>query len=153
MSAFRQVRDLLQWVQSFHEQLGARYLHLADEQQDERMRMALVFLADREDHMRDSIATYLERADENLLETWLIDSQQFGHPPVLERIPRCMGCRDVYDVLANVLTAHQMLRDMYRIRAELAETPTEAELFEQLERSQEVEARLQARDLGRLEMY
>lgn len=104
----------------------------ADKQQDERMRIALEFLAAREALTRDSIATYLELADENLLGTWLIDSQQFGHPTVLKRIPRSMGCRDVYDIRAIVLTAHQMLPVMYRLLAELAETPSEAELFEQI---------------------
>ncbi|MFY0989183.1 hypothetical protein [Halomonas sp. C05BenzN] len=45
--AFRQVKDLLAWIHGFHEQLGAQYARLAELQQDERMKMALVFLGDR----------------------------------------------------------------------------------------------------------
>jgi len=151
--AFRQVKELLEWIVDFHEQLAKQYAHLADEQADERMKMALVFLADREWRMCRSMASYIEDAEPNLLKTWLIDSQDFGHPGVLSRLPRCLGCHDIQDVLANVLTAHQTLKDMYRLRAELAQIPEETELFTRLAENQEVEARLQTRDIARLEMY
>ncbi|WP_163560813.1 2-hydroxyacyl-CoA dehydratase [Halomonas sp. NO4] len=151
--AFRQVKDLLNWVHDFHDTLAKQYAELAETASDERMRMALVFLADREGRMRDAMAAYLQDANDGLLNTWLIDSQEFGHPSVLDRIPRCLGCHDVQDVLANVMTAHQTLKDMYRLRAELAEVPEESELFTQLAEQQEAEARLQTRDLARLEMY
>ncbi|MHB0776071.1 2-hydroxyacyl-CoA dehydratase [Halomonas sp. WWR20] len=151
--AFRQVKDLLGWIVDFHEQLAARYENLADEQQDERMKMTLTFLTDREQRMSRAMASYIEDAHPNLLKTWLIDSQDFGHPNVLARIPKCLGCRDVQEILANALTVHQTLKDMYRLRAELARTREEAELFENLMRNQETEARLQARDIARLEVY
>lgn len=151
--AFRQVKDLLVWIHDFHVRLGEQYAQLAEEQQSERMRMALTFLADRERRMSSAMLAYLEDGDEGLLTTWLIDSQEFGHPSVLERIPRCMGCHDTRDILANVMTAHQTLKDMYRLRAELASIPQEIELFEQLAEQQDAEARLQTRDFARLEMY
>lgn len=151
--AFRQVKDLLEWVHDFHDRLGKQYAGLAETAPDERMKMALVFLTDRERRLQQGMRDYLEDADEGLLTTWLIDSQQFGHPSVLERIPPCLGCHDVQDILANVMTAHQTLKDMYRLRAELAEIPEEAELFQQLAEQQDAEARLQTRDLARLDMY
>jgi rubrerythrin len=151
--AFRQVKDLLVWIHDFHARLGEQYAQLAEEQQSERMRMALTFLADRERRMSEGMLAYLEDGDEGLLTTWLIDSQEFGHPSVLERIPRCMGCHDTRDILANVMMAHQTLKDMYRLRAELASIPQETELFERLAEQQDAEARLQTRDFARLEMY
>ncbi|WP_254276114.1 2-hydroxyacyl-CoA dehydratase [Halomonas sp. 3H] len=151
--AFRQVKDLPEWIHDFHRQLGVQYARLAEAAADERMRMALVFLADRERRLQEGIAAYLEDADRGLLTTWLIDSQEFGHPAVLERIPPCLGCHDVQDILANVMTAHQTLEDMYRLRAELASIPEEVELFQHLAEQQEAEARLQTRDLARLDMY
>ncbi|MFO8045369.1 MAG: 2-hydroxyacyl-CoA dehydratase [Halomonas sp.] len=151
--AFRQVKDLLAWIHDFHEQLSLQYVHLADNQQDERMKMALVFLADRERRMQEGMMAYLGDANEGLMTTWLIDSQEFGHPQILERIPRCLGCHDVHDILANVLMAHQTLKDMYRLRAELSSIPEETELFTRLAEQQDAEARLQTRDLARLNMY
>nr|WP_298249428.1 2-hydroxyacyl-CoA dehydratase [uncultured Halomonas sp.] len=151
--AFRQVKDLLEWIHDFHRELGDQYTRLAETAPDERMQMALVFLADRESRLRDGMAAYLEDADNALLTTWLIDSQEFGHPSVLRRIPPCLGCHDVQDILANVMSAHQTLKDMYRLRSELASIPEEAELFHQLAEVQEAEARLQTRDLARLDIY
>lgn len=151
--AFRQVKDLLTWIYDFHNQLSEQYTTLANQQSDERMKMALLFLAGRELRMRDAMASYLEDADQRLLTTWLIDHQNFGHPSVLERLPLCSGCHDLHDILANVMTAHQLLKDMYLLRAELADMPEEAELFQQLALNQDAEARLQSRDIARLEIY
>lgn len=151
--AFRQVKDLLQWVCDFHGSLATRYNLLATEQGDERMKMTLDFLADREKRMQLSIERYLEDAESEVLNTWLNDTQDFAHPRVLDRIPRCPDCRDVQDILANAMAAHQTLKDMYRLRSELSQIPSEAELFNELMKNQDAEMRLQARDIGRLEMY
>lgn len=151
--AFRQVKELLQWVCDFHQSLSVRYARLASEQSDERMQMVLEFLADREQRMHQAMMQYLQDANPGLLSTWLIDTQEFAHPYVLDRIPGCPDCRDVQDILANVMAAHQMLKDMYRLRSELAQTPEEAELFNELMKNQDAEMRLQVRDIGRLETY
>ena len=84
---------------------------------------------------------------------WLIDTQDFVHPRILERIPKCPDCRDVQDIQANAMAAHQTLKDMYRLRAELAQIPTEARLFDELAKNQDAEMRLQASSIGRLDMY
>ncbi|MFO7550886.1 MAG: hypothetical protein R6W80_05740 [Haliea sp.] len=151
--AFRQVKELLQWVCDFHASLAARYTQLASEQDDERMKMTLDFLADRERRMRQNIARYLEDDKTGVLDTWLIDTSDFVHPRVLDRIPHCVDCRDVQDILANAMAANQTLKDMYRLRSELAQIPSETELFNELMKNQDAEMRLQVRDIGRLEMY
>ncbi|MWJ29508.1 2-hydroxyacyl-CoA dehydratase [Halomonas sp. ZH2S] len=115
--------------------------------------MTLTFLADREARMSRSMASYIEDAEPNLLKTWLTDSQEFNHPGALARIPECLGCTNVQDIHTNVLTAHQTLIDMYRLRAELAAIPEESALFERLAQNQETEAKLQSRDIARLEIY
>ncbi|CAM4210503.1 hypothetical protein VRRI112168_17940 [Vreelandella rituensis] len=151
--AFRQVQDLLHWIVEFHDQLAEQYGELAGSQTDERMRMTLTFLADREARMSRSMANYIEDAEPNLLKTWLIDSQEFIHPGALSRIPKCLGCASVEDIRTNALTAHQTLIDMYRLRAELSAIPEESKLFERLAQNQETEAKLQSRDIARLEIY
>lgn len=151
--AYRQVKDLLQWIVDFHEALGAQYRHLSEEHTDERLKMTLAFLADREQRMSQSVATYIGNTGNEVLDVYLLDSQEFAHPKVLERIPRCMGCHDEWDILANVTTAHQTLKDLYRMQSELAHMPEVKNLFQQLAKNQDAEARLQTRDIGRLDMY
>ncbi|MDO8863625.1 hypothetical protein Q6D67_18185 [Haliea sp. E1-2-M8] len=117
------------------------------------MKMALGFLADREQRMQQNIARYLEDDKSGVLDIWLIDTSGFVHPRVLDRIPHCSDCRDVQDIPANAMAANQTLKDMYRLRSELAQIPSEAELFNELMKNQDAEMRLQVRDIGRLEMY
>ena len=45
--AFRQMKDLIEWIAEFHETLERQYGQLADKQDDERMQMTLKFLASR----------------------------------------------------------------------------------------------------------
>lgn len=151
--AFRQVKDLLLWVMDFHQTLADKYSGLAREQSDERMKMTLEFLAGRELEMHRFMTRYMEGADPALLKTWLIDTQGFVHPRILERIPKCPDCRDVQDILINAMAAHQTLKDMYRLRSELAQVPKEAELFNELTKNQDAEMRLQASSIGRLDLY
>lgn len=151
--AFRQVKELLEWTRDFHRLLADKYTHLAAEHSDERMRMTLEFLADRETRMSQAMEKYLNNDSTGLLGTWLTDTQDFVHPKILDRIPECPDCRDIQDILANALTAQQTLKDMYRLRSELAQIPQEEELFKDLLNNQDAEMRLQARDIGRLDMY
>ncbi len=151
--AFRQVKELLQWSRDFHRLLANKYTRLAGEHSDERMRMTLEFLADRETRMSQSMEKYLNDDNTGLLGTWLTDTQDFVHPNILDRIPECPDCRDIQDILAHAMTAHQTLKDMYRLRSELAQVPQEKELFKELVNNQDAEMRLQARDIGRLDMY
>lgn len=151
--AVRQVKELLLWVIDFHQTLAEKYSELAHGQPDELMRMTLEFLAGRELKMHLFMTRYVEGADPALLNTWLIDTQDFVHPQILERIPKCPDCRDVQDILANAMAAHQTLKDMYRLRSELAQIPTETELFEELAKNQDAEMRLQASSIGRLGLY
>ena len=151
--AFRQVKELLEWVRDFHRPLADKYTRLAGEHSEERLRMTLEFLADRETRMSQAMEKYPSDDIAGLLNTWLTDTQDFVHPKILDRIPKCPDCRDIQDILANAMTAHQTLKDMYRLRSELAQVPQEEELFKELVKNQDAEMRLQARDIGRLEMY
>ncbi|WP_162893703.1 hypothetical protein [Marinobacter sp. Arc7-DN-1] len=57
-------------------------------------------------------------------------------------------------MLKNTLQAHKTLTDIYELRSKLAQNAREAEeLFRELAANQQAEARLQSRDIGRLEMY
>lgn len=48
------------------------------------------------------------------------------------------------------MAAHQTLKDMYRLRSELAQAPEKADLFKELMKNQDVEMRLQPTRAARL---
>lgn len=151
--AFKQLKNLIEWVVEYHEALEHQYTGLAASQPDERMRMALEFLASREAHQAEAMEEYLQDADDDLMDIWLREPPAFVASKVQAGVPPCEGCHDVQDVLKNILHAHQNLTDMYEMRAKLARTPRESDLFSGLSNSQQAEARLQSRDIARLEIY
>jgi hypothetical protein len=151
--AFKQVKDLIEWITEYHEMLEKQYKALASSQGDERMQMALSFLASREHHLAEMMEDFLQDADDDLMDSWLVDSQEFDSRRIPSHIPECTGCDDIHDVHKNILQAHKTLTEMYELRSHLAQSPREADLFRELAANQQAEARLQSRDIGRLDMY
>ncbi len=151
--AFKQLKNLIEWITEYHELLEKQYEMLAEVQEDERMQMALSFLASREHRQAEAMEDFLQDADDDLMDAWLVDSQDFESRHIPGRIPACTGCHDIQDVLKNILGSHKTLTEMYELRAKLAQNNREAELFRELAANQQAEARLQSRDIGRLEMY
>lgn len=151
--AFKQLKNLIEWITEYHELLEKQYEMLAAVQEDERIQMALSFLASREHRQAEAMEDFLQDADDDLMDAWLVDSQDFESRRIPDRIPACTGCHDIQDVLKNILGSHKTLTEMYELRAKLAQNNREAELFRELAANQQAEARLQSRDIGRLEMY
>jgi len=151
--AFRQVKNLIEWITEYHETLERQYQTLANNQKDERMQMALSFLASREHRQAETMEEFLQDADDDLMDSWLVDSQAFENRKIPGQIPACSGCSDIQEILRNILQSHKTLTDIYTLRARLAQNAREAELFQELAANQQAEARLQSRDIGRLEMY
>lgn len=151
--AFKQLKDLIGWITEYHETLEKQYETLAKSQDDERMQMALSFLADREHRLAEMMEDFLQDADDALMNSWLVDSQEFDRQKIPSHIPVCTGCEDIHDIHNNVMKAHKTLTDMYELRSRLSQNTRETELFEELAAYQRNEARLQSKDIGRLEMY
>jgi hypothetical protein len=151
--AFKQLKDLIEWITQYHEMLEKQYETLAGSQDDERMQMALNFLASREHHLAERMEAFLQDADDSLMDSWLVDSQEFDTRKILSHIPECTGCEDIHDIHKNIMQANKTLTDMYELRSMLAQNTREADLFRELADNQNAEARLQSKDIGRLEMY
>jgi len=112
----------------------------------------LSFLAGREHHLAERMESFLQDADDDLMDSWLVDSQEFDIRKIPAHIPACIGCEDIHDVHKNILQAHKTLTDMYELRSFLAQNTREADLFRELAANQQTEARLQSREIGRLDM-
>ncbi len=153
---FHQVKELVDWAAGYHRRLAEQYTALAGGGGvDERVRMALEYLAERERKQEGDLTGYLDDGSDHstVLETWFDDPADFPHPPVLERLPECLDCESVQSVLATALTAHRTLQDLYTHRAELAGGSDEKTFFEALGAGHEAEVRRIARDIQRLEDY
>ncbi|WP_355662126.1 2-hydroxyacyl-CoA dehydratase [Halomonas salifodinae] len=152
---FHQVKELVTWAVDFHRQLAGQYQRLADEASNERQKMALEYLVQRETKQGQELASYLEENGDHtaVLETWFDDPADFPHAPVLGRLPERLDGGEVQDVLATALATHRTLQDLYEHRAERAGAPREGEFFASLAAEHKAEVRRIVRDLQRLEAY
>ncbi|MDI5934118.1 2-hydroxyacyl-CoA dehydratase [Halomonas kalidii] len=152
---FHQVRELVAWAADYHGRLAEQFSKLAAGGVDERVHMALEYLAEHERKMQSDLTAYLGEngGHRAVLETWFDDPADFPHPPVLERLPGCIDCETVQSVLATALTAHRTLQDLYAHRSDKAVGSSEKEFFDALSAGHEAEVRRLARDMQRLEDY
>lgn len=153
---FHQVKELVDWAAGYHRRLAEQYTALAaGEGVNERLRMALEYLAERERKQESDLTGYLNDGSDHrqVLDTWFDDPADPPHPPVLERLPEGLDGDSVQSVLATALTAHRTLQDLYAHRAELAAGRDETAFFEALAAGHEAEVRRIARDIQRLEDY
>jgi hypothetical protein len=152
---FHQVKELVHWAADYHARLASHYSQLAGSGVDDRVRMALDYLAERERKQQSDLAGYLDDGSDHtgVLETWFDDPNDFPHAPVLERLPEGVDSESVQSVLATALTAHRTLQDLYTHRSELAGGSDERAFFNALAAGHEAEVRRIARDMQRLEDY
>ncbi|MCC5881624.1 MAG: 2-hydroxyacyl-CoA dehydratase [Halomonas sp.] len=152
---FHQVKELVEWAADYHARLFEQYTRLAATGNDERVRMALEYLAQRERKQQNDLLGFLDDGSDhaNVLGAWFDDPNDFPHAPVLERLPGGINGEGVQRVLATALTTHRTLQDLYEHRAELAGGRDEQAFFEALAAGHEAEVRRIARDMQRLEDY
>ncbi|WP_262488791.1 2-hydroxyacyl-CoA dehydratase [Halomonas sp. ANAO-440] len=152
---FHQVKELVHWAADYHANLASNYTRLAASGVDDRVRMALDYLAERERKQQSDLAGYLDDGSDHtaVLEAWFDEPNDFPHAPVLERLPDGVDSESVQSVLATALTAHRMLQDLYAHRSELAGGSDERAFFEALAAGHEAEVRRIVRDMQRLEDY
>jgi hypothetical protein len=152
---FHQVKELVDWAANYHARLADQYTQLAAGGVDERVRMALEYLAERERKQQADLEGYYEDGSDHrkVLDTWFDEPSDFPHPPVLERLPESLNGDSVQSVLATALTAHRTLQDLYAHRGDLAGGSDEKQFFEALAAGHEAEVRRIVRDIQRLEAY
>lgn len=152
---FHQIRELVLWAADYHARLASTYTRQATGDVEDRVRMALRYLAEHETNMQASLEQYLAEGSEHrsVLNTWFDDPADIPHAQVLDQLIASMRCDDVQSVLATALAAHRTLQDLYTHRAEHAVTTAESEFFEALTNGHEGEVRRLSRDMQRLEDY
>lgn len=152
---FHQVRDIVTWAADFHARLAQQYTAQAKHSDDERVRMALTYLAQNEHKMQAGLARYLtpDNQHRSVLDTWYSDLTELPHPEVLTDLCGCSACTTVEGLLINALKIHETLEDMYRHRSEVSSIDAEKAFFAALASGHEAEVRRLARNMARLEAY
>lgn len=85
---YNQVKDLVEWAEGFHKRMALQYSDAADQANNERLSMALTYLASRELRMQKGLNGLFHdgSSHKEVLETWFDESSEFPEPPELERL-------------------------------------------------------------------
>lgn len=152
---FHQVRDIVNWAADFHARLAQQYTTEAKSSDDERVRMALTYLAQHEHNMQAGLARYLapDNHHRNVLDTWYSDLTELPQPDGLCILCDCISCTTVASALTKALETHETLEAMYRHRSRDSAIDAEKAFFASLAGGHEAEMRRMVRDMARLEAY
>lgn len=148
---FEQVKDVLHHVIDFHKALASDYRKLANEAEDERVRLLLRYLADHENGMRQGLTRYIEGDDRNVLDTWIQNTPDLEQPHVLEELRGRLSVTTVEEIAAAAERIHATLEKLYRELVEASEIDEERELFQSLADFQNAETRRLVRNTARMD--
>lgn len=143
--------DLVDWTRQLHEHLARCLTHCADQNEEERARMLLTYLADHENEMEFVVREFKRRADPKALNTYMYDYLE--HKPI--RTHRTCDapyaelgfneiCREIFDF-------HDQVTNLYRNLIGKAEIPEAKELLEALLELEQHEAMRLVRQTGRMD--
>lgn len=151
---YQQVKELVQWIADFHGSMADQYEKLAAIHSNDRVRMALEYMAERERQLQTEMQTYLHdsSAHRGVLDTWFDDPVDYTKlPPVVDRLAEGKGCQSVQDVIDTALTAHQTIQEIYELRADRANVENDTEFFTMLAEDHDTEMKRIMQNLQRIE--
>jgi rubrerythrin len=68
---FEQAKDVIEYCEKLHHQIGEFYGELGEEVTQQRVKMLLTYLSRHEEHLEESLKEYEADASDKILNTWL----------------------------------------------------------------------------------
>lgn len=141
--------DLIDWTRDAHAQLARCMSAGASKQAETRAKWLLLYLADHEKVLSETISEIEAHADGKALHTWIYD--------YLVREPMHLGqkCKayhqmTVEEICADVFEMHNRILDLYRSLARRAEIDTARELARELLELEQHETMRLAQQVNRI---
>ncbi|MDF0749408.1 ATPase [Marinobacter sp. 71-i] len=145
--------DLIEWARQLHGHLSRCLSESSTENQGERARALLAYLADHESELERITAEFEKQAETKALKTRLYDYLNSEHHPIKTH-RTCDGHYDDLDfdgIVREIFDFHDQLIDLYDSLAGKAEIPEAKELVESLRAMEEHEAMRLARQIGMMD--
>lgn len=140
---YNQVKDLIEWAAHYHARMARQYSEASEQTDNQRLTMALDYLASRELKMKTGLEALLQDRGNHrdILELWFDESAEFPQPPLLEALAARSVEGSVDEVAATAEQAHRHLEALYERRASRAKIEAEEEFFTALAEGHNAEAR------------
>ena len=126
---FRNIRDVLDWTQTFHEALAREYDQLAENHERERVGLLLRYLAQHERVLSEALKHYEHDEAHETLELWIWHSADVDLPNDVHGLCEKLEKVDTTDVLILTLRFHDLLIDLYQKLLEKNTSPEVRSLF------------------------
>ena len=117
--------DVIEWTRALHEHLARCLKHCSTQQEEERAKWLLAYLADHEAALEKTLAGFEKQADPKALNTWLYD--YIAYKPIKPH----QSCSAPYaemsfdEICQEIFDLHNQVIDFYRYlegRTEIPET-------------------------------
>ncbi|TFH85210.1 ATPase [Billgrantia azerbaijanica] len=141
--------DLIEWTRALHAHLARCLKHCSSEQEEERAKWLLTYLADHEAVLENTIANFEKQADPKAMNTWLYD--YLSYAPIQPH----RSCSTPYaemsfdEICQEVFSLHDQVIDFYRYLEGRAEIPEARELVRDLLNLEQHEAMRLAQQTNR----
>lgn len=134
---YQTAQEILEDLEQLHRDLGAWYQRRADAAGDERTRMLMTYLVEREgEHALMLHRTLEQYEDDAMLHTWETSAEQMDAVTALHEAADENSEAEVDDPLAVTRHLDQLLVDYYALLARESRIDRLRELFENLEQAQ-----------------
>ncbi len=143
--------DLIDWARQLHHHLSKCLGECSGQNQDERARALLSYLADHEAELERITAEFEKLGDPKALKTRLYD--YLNHKPI-ETHRTCdshYADLDYQGIVTEIFDFHDQVIELYDTLAGKAEIPEARALLESLRDMEQHEAMRLARQIGRME--
>lgn len=134
------IKDVLEWTQSFHQNLSRCLSHCSNEATSERSKMLLVYLADHEDHLSALINDIEKTAKTNALNTWCYE--YLDRNPIIrhDNCEKPFADLSIDEIILEIENLHQHVIGLYRHLNLHCDTPSASVLLKLLENFERHEA-------------
>ncbi len=148
---YRQVREILDWIQVFHEALSIEYQNMANGPVRERVALLLQYLADHQRTVKATIKHFEEDADTQVLNTWHDHFPELDLPDNLHDLKSHLSTISTNDVVRLALQFHDLLIHLYEEIRNSAPTDEVKDVFDNLALMESREKERMLRDANMLE--
>ncbi|UXZ55899.1 2-hydroxyacyl-CoA dehydratase [Halomonas sp. 7T] len=140
---YNQVKDLIEWAAGYHARMARQYTEAAEQTENQRLAMALSYLASSELKMKTGLEALFHDGNDQreVLELWFDESGDFPQPPLLEALAERSIAGSVDEIMVTAVESHRNLQALYEHRASRSKIEPEEEFFEALAAGHNAEAR------------
>ena len=143
---FKNTRDVLDHVKRFHQAVSARSMEVCGKSDQERVRILLNYISDREQDLAQAVSTFTEETDDSILDTWFQYTTDDAalNSLLTDSIKPNMSPEDI---MSTTMAISDHLLDMYRGMLDAAPTDALRQVFQNLLDHEQVEREHLARNL------